>query len=63
MSGVGRKALPDFQGWSEDLPRCPRLVERPSRMSGVGREALRDDRGWSEALQNVRDWSEGPCVR
>ena len=66
MSGSGWEALLDDGQRSEGLPRCPRVVGRPSRMHGSGRETLPDalcgreahldDREWSLALSDVREW-------
>ena len=44
MSVSGREALPDVRKWSEDLPECPKVIRRPSRISGSGRETLSDVR-------------------
>ena len=42
MSGRGREALPDVWQWSGGPPKCPGVVERPSRMSGSGQDTLPD---------------------
>ena len=60
MTGSGQEALRDVREWSGGPPKCPGVVEMPSRMSESGREALPvSGSGW-EALLDVREWSGGP---
>ena len=60
MSGSGLDALLDIQEWSGSLPKCLKVVGRPSQMSWSGREALPVVWECWEALHNVLEWSGGP---
>ena len=44
MTRSDLEALLDVREWVEGPPKCPGVVERPSRMSWSGREVLPDDR-------------------
>ena len=40
MSGSCHLTLADVREWSRGPPRCPEVVERPSRMSRSAREFI-----------------------